>query len=525
MKFYLLLNGICIFCSIVFLIFSSQVNRILMCLVSSMILKYVEDLFCINIFFNSYHENIINEFALILLMFSLGSHFNLSKLKTFKKTISIAFLSQTSLIFIIFFILHYFLFTKLELSEMIFLSFAELIASTVISTQILINSDEFSSKYGQVTFAILVLQDIITIILLSISKGSSDFLRIPFKICLTFFVLPLIKNIVNMFYLFLIKNDKEDMCKIFPIFSTIFFMVLMKFLGTSYEFGAFCSGFINAQNPFYKDFEKFILPIQDYLICLFILNESKAILNCNLNLTIIIKFLIIYFIKILVTFFIGCLSEIKPTSSIKMSIVLSSFSEVNFIMFPSFLKNNPYYLSFGIFSTFFSMIISPFLFKLFIYLKNKHRLGIALEAASLETMEIENHVIIVGFGKLGKLIYEFLHKEVVPHIIIDNDIKLVSIEKTTHKNIYFMDSRFESTYKSIGINRALIVIITLRCINATIRTVKAIKNCNKNIKIAAIYYDKESFDLFKSIDAIPISYELGMTGKPLVDYINKIINK
>lgn len=528
MEFYSLINTAFIFSIICLILFLSQVNRIMSCLLCGLVFAYCDTYYGFNSFYTLSQTNVINEIAILILMFTLGVHFNLKKIRHFKKQIVYIISLQTVITLFLFYQFNVYLFpgiNTLSIWHNIFLSLSQLIASTVVSSQILVESDEFSSKYGQIAFAILILQDIMTIILLSLTKSANtNPINILIKIILVLFLLPFLKKHINTMYPILLTYDRESICIFMPFIITFFSFVCLSKFKISLEFAAFCSGFLNSNNPFIKDISNILEPIQHFFLCLFILDAAKNTFLCNFSFIYISKFLLFYIFKIIIIFSICLLISLKVNSAIKMAIILSTSSEVNFITFPVIFSHNPNRLHYGLYMTFISMLASPIVFNIYVYFCYRKNVGIALEAAKLETVDIENHIIVVGFGKMGVLIYEHLQTEVIPHVIIDNDIKLVSHERQMHKNIYFMDARFESTYRSIGINRASIILITIRCAQTTIRAVKAIRNINKTIKIATIYYDKVSFQIFQDLDAIPISFELGITGKPLVDYINKVMS-
>ncbi len=58
-----------------------------------------------------------------------------------------------------------------------------------------------------------------------------------------------------------------------------------------------------------------------------------------------------------------------------------------------------------------------------------------------EISDISGHVIIVGFSKVGRVIANILRKKNIPYIVLDNNHRMVRIEKTNGYNIIYGDSK------------------------------------------------------------------------------------
>jgi voltage-gated potassium channel Kch len=118
-----------------------------------------------------------------------------------------------------------------------------------------------------------------------------------------------------------------------------------------------------------------------------------------------------------------------------------------------------------------------------------------------EIDEISNHIIVVGFTKVGKIISYILKKSTKNYIIIDNNHRLVRIEKTNGYNICYGDAMNLDILKYIGIERAESIIIAME---DEITCMKITRFINQNFPEVNIVTKSENIknaDRFKKIGA------------------------
>jgi CPA2 family monovalent cation:H+ antiporter-2 len=152
-----------------------------------------------------------------------------------------------------------------------------------------------------------------------------------------------------------------------------------------------------------------------------------------------------------------------------------------------------------------------------------------------EIGEVSKHVIIVGFSKIGHAIAYTLRKKGVNYIILENNHRVVRLEKENGYNIYYGDAMNIDILRYIGIERAESVIITMEdeiaCIKitrfihenfpGTILATKSesMNNAERFKKVGANLVVSKNFETSLQLTKVALS-SVGVSNKE----IEKIIN-
>lgn len=74
---------------------------------------------------------------------------------------------------------------------------------------------------------------------------------------------------------------------------------------------------------------------------------------------------------------------------------------------------------------------------------------------------LSGHVIIVGYGRIGRLLGELLDSQEVPHIGLDNDSRLVARFRTHGAGVFFGDANRAEILQLFGIDSAAALVVTM----------------------------------------------------------------
>jgi CPA2 family monovalent cation:H+ antiporter-2 len=83
-----------------------------------------------------------------------------------------------------------------------------------------------------------------------------------------------------------------------------------------------------------------------------------------------------------------------------------------------------------------------------------------LEQISAKDAEITDHVLIFGFGRVGQSVSRLLKIEAIPYMVVDSDPIRVQESQTAGEPVYFGDVKQKDILRSVGIERAKLVLIT-----------------------------------------------------------------
>jgi CPA2 family monovalent cation:H+ antiporter-2 len=83
-------------------------------------------------------------------------------------------------------------------------------------------------------------------------------------------------------------------------------------------------------------------------------------------------------------------------------------------------------------------------------------------APTTETLpDLGEHVIIAGFGRVGRSVAALLEEEGVPYVALDRDPVLVARHRARDEPVYFGDGRQRAVLSRLGADRARAIVLTL----------------------------------------------------------------
>ena len=97
--------------------------------------------------------------------------------------------------------------------------------------------------------------------------------------------------------------------------------------------------------------------------------------------------------------------------------------------------------------------------------------------------QLNNHVIVCGFGRLGKALCKDLHEARKPFLVVEQDHDKISNLKTKGYLYYEGDATKDKTITSLGIERAETLVTTIPSDPDNVFIVLSAKEINKNINI------------------------------------------
>ena len=421
----------------------------------------------------SFHSlELIAEFGIVFLMFTIGLELNFDKIKKMKELLFVNGFLQVAISAIIIFTISYFIF-KISSTVSIIISLAFSLSSTAIVLTYLKNSKDIYTPYGEKSVGILIFQDLAVIpILLLITFLTNDTLSLSEVLLQTFlsalfiiiFMFTLGKKLVKLLLSLSAKTQIEELF-LGAVFSIVLGTSLLAHeVGFTYSLGAFIAGMIIADTGYSVKVESDIISYKDLLLGTFFFSvgtKIDAVYFINnihfifsiLLLTIIIKATIIYFII-----------RIKSDKSISMktAIALGQIGEFSFAIFALASTYNliPADLSnFLILITVLSMIVTPFIVNN-IYKISSIFIKEFYEADKITPITAKNHVIIVGFSTLGRIVAKKLTTEKISFVIISDNLKHVLLAKKLGYMAYFGHLDKKPVLESLKVQESSCVILT-----------------------------------------------------------------
>jgi CPA2 family monovalent cation:H+ antiporter-2 len=118
-----------------------------------------------------------------------------------------------------------------------------------------------------------------------------------------------------------------------------------------------------------------------------------------------------------------------------------------------------------------------------------------------EIGDVSKHIVIIGFSKVGRIVAYILRKRGINYIILENNHRLVRLEKNNGYNIFYGDAMNLDILKHIGVERSESVIVSM---DDELACMKITRFIHENFPNALMITKSESInnaDRFKKVGA------------------------
>lgn len=406
--------------------------------------------------------------GIVLLLFTVGLETNIDNFKRFGRITIIGGLLQLFITaFFLFFLSSVFGFTFVE---SLFIGSAFAMSSTAVVAKIITDRCEENSLFGGLAMGMLIFQDLAAIPLIIVATavgGHGSSWQILLNLVLGLFksggVLILLyffgKKIVPILFAKTAKTSHE-LLNLFTIFFIFLVVYFFSFIGLSPAVAAFVSGILIGSTVEHHHIFSQIRPLRDLFAILFFvfLGASVNIMSILPQLPLILVFaLCVILIKLLIVMCIFIFFKFHSRTSYSLGIALSQVGEFAFIILTLGARAQvirPETYTFMLAVVLISIGVSPILFNykddaythirkfikkhlppLFHYVSHI----IDREPPHIEVMDIKNHVIICGYGRVGSYIGRALELSNIPYIAIDYNFYAVEKAKQQGVTIIYGD--------------------------------------------------------------------------------------
>lgn len=439
--------------------------------------------------------DLIGEFGIVFLMFTIGLELSLNKIKKMKEILLTNGFLQVILSIVVIFFLSFSL-VGLDFNTSLIVSLAFSLSSTAIVLTYLKESKDIHTPYGQKSMGILIFQDLAVIpILLLISFLSNNTLSLAdvliqtviSAIFVVVFMFTLGEKIVNALLQFSAKAELEELF-LGSVFSILIGASLLAHsMGFTYSLGAFIAGMIIADTRFNVKVESDIASYKDILLGAFFFGVGTKIdifyFLENIHI-ITLVFIFSMLFKAVVIYMIIRRNSDKNTSA-KTALSLAQIGEFSFAIFTLAQGEkliSQEMASFLILVSVISMILTPFIvgniYKLSSYFEKEF-----FESDVITPIERKDHIIVAGFATLGKIVASSLQAKGINFIIISDNLKQVLHARKLGYMAYFGHLNKLQVLESLMVKEAKSIIITMSSEHNRRLVSEAVLSYNKKANI------------------------------------------
>jgi CPA2 family monovalent cation:H+ antiporter-2 len=235
--------------------------------------------------------------------------------------------------------------------------------------------------------------------------------------------------------------------------------------GQSMALGAFIAGLLLAETEYRRQVEVTIEPFQGLLLGLFFvsvgtsLDISRVLAEPAIVFGIMLGLL---FIKAVIIFAAAMAMRMPALVARQVAFILSPGGEFAFVLLGAALaaKLIPSDTVTKItLAVTLSMVLIPVLARILARTPPAPAEEIPEALVPIDD-SAESRVLVVGYGRVGRLIGEMLARHKIPYLSIDSDPTLVARERNAGKRIYFGDASRREFLRRCGIARARALVVT-----------------------------------------------------------------
>jgi CPA2 family monovalent cation:H+ antiporter-2 len=350
-------------------------------------------------------------------------------------------------------------------------------SSTAIVLPVLAEYKRLNSAAGRASFAVLLFQDLavapllIMVSALATTDGPGSLLSglwplVPAIAAVAAVVLIGRLLLRPLFHLVAQANSTElfvAACLLVVIGTG----AVMAASGQSMALGAFIAGLLLAETEYRRQVEVTIEPFQGLLLGLFfvsvgasldisrVLAEPAIVFGITLGLVLI---------KAVIIFAAAMAMRMPLLVARQVAFILSPGGEFAFVLLGAALaaKLVPSDVAAKItLAVTLSMVLTPVLARILARAPPAPAAETPTEALVPIDDGAESRVLVVGYGRVGRLIGEMLARHKIPYVSIDSNPTLVARERNAGQRIYFGDASRPEFLRRCGIARASALVVTM----------------------------------------------------------------
>lgn len=368
-------------------------------------------------------------------------------------------------------------------------------SSTVLAAKVLEGKRELRAFHGRVAIGVLVVQDLIALLVMSVAAGQT-----PSIWSLLIFLLPLLRPL--LFRLLDISGHDE----LLILFGLLLALAAggygFESIGLSSELGALLFGALLSGHPRSKELSESLWSIKEVFLVGFFLQIGLAGLPDMQQLLFAVAMSALLPLKAILFFLLLVIFKLRTRTAFLSALPLSNYSEFGLIVASVVL---PEWLVPLALTVAFSFLIAAPLNRIAHPLYEK----LAAHLAPFERHQRHRNeqpiflgeatVLVMGMGRTGSAAYDSLHHHEKHLIGLDSDTNKLSEHKKEGRNVFFGDAEDPAFWGSLQMDKVKAVILTMNDIEAKITAAHKLRHRGFNgLLVAHTMYQDEADAIIKA---------------------------
>lgn len=463
------------------------------------------------------------QIGIILLLFSIGVELSFPSMARYFKVAVFGSLIQITLTTLLFFAVFSLIRIPLVTSLIFAMGFS--LSSTAVIVKILSDRGELSTIHGGIMLGWSLVQDLAVIpimVILPVVANSGGNVFLPIVLALGKAVVVVAASIFlgKMIVPFLIHKiaatNSRELLLLTSVGLALGTAFVTSFFGISIALGAFLAGVVISESQENHAVFAETRPLRDLFVAFFFVSlgflVNPSVVLSGFPLIIFMAFIVLI-IKALVIFAVSVIFGYKGKTAVSVSFGLAQVGEFAFVLFSASLALSlltPQEASYGIAVTLLTLVVSPILIRFAMpfwrwlkshmaWIPGVSSVIMSGEKAMVMEEELKEHIIICGYGRVGKWVGKALSDFKIPFLVVDYDQRIVNDLKQTGTPVLYGDPTEPEVLEAAGIKNAKAIVLAIPDRVAQETLVTYVQTFAPGVKIISRVHEETDMERFRAL--------------------------
>ncbi|MPZ11576.1 MAG: hypothetical protein GEU89_15415 [Kiloniellaceae bacterium] len=416
------------------------------------------------------------EFGVIFLLFAIGLELSVERLKLMRHYVFGLGAVQVFLTTLI--IGGVMILAGLSLEAALIIGSGLALSSTAFVVQLLVERGDMITRYGRVSFSVLLFQDLAIVPLLALMPllGAPDFsvggalaIAAVKAVAVVAAAVLIGRRVLRPLYRVIAASRLQELFVAVTLLVVLGAGWLMSQVGISMALGAFLAGLLLAETEYRHQVEADIRPFRGLLLGLFFMAVGMAIdlpLVAREWWLLLLAVVALLVVKSALITVICLLFRLPANVALRVGPLLSQGGEFGFVLVGAAMLRGLLDLDLGqlvLALIALTMAATPAMDWLGGRLSRlaTPKPGHSLDALREETEGIAEHIIIAGFGRVGQTVAQLVGACGLPYVALDMDDARIAHGHAAGLPLYYGDASRVDVLEAVGIERAKAAVITI----------------------------------------------------------------
>jgi monovalent cation:H+ antiporter-2, CPA2 family len=452
------------------------------------------------------HVKTLAEVGVVVLLFAVGLEFSLPKLVGMGRLMASVGVPHLCFCVAAGLALSYTYFE--DLRPALFVGMLLAMSSTAVVFKLLSDRGEMATPHGNVSTAVLLFQDLMVVgcmVVLPLlaprsGEGPSLWHSLGLGTVVVVMLLLVGRFLVPVVLFQVVRTKNRELFLMVLVLLCLGSAALTGAMGWSLAMGAFLAGLVLSESEYATETLAEVLPFRDTLSSLFFISVGM-LLDIGFVMENVPRVVGIVVLVVVLKFIAGVLPTLLAGYPLRIAVLtgvtLAQIGEFSFILADRGLAlgllDRTDYQAF-LAAAVLTVTLTPLLIALgprlsdvvaLLPLPAGWRTGRGAAELSDETVRLQNHVIIIGYGLNGRNLARVLRVADIDYVILEINPETVRHARKADEPIYYGDSTRPAVLDHLGIRTARLLVIAISDPAGSRRTVQLARHLNRTLHIIA----------------------------------------